>query len=111
MLEEEKENTQIYHNCKYRNRNGTNKLIQPGKICIFEGRNQLHYRNIKQKYSMETNTDKKHCKIPPRHRNHIVMMKLTLPRKVTVLNVRTFYARYKRVKGFVTCQCKHYAYI
>ena len=82
MLEGEKENTKIYHNCKYRNRNGTNKLIQLGEMCIFGGTSQLYYKNIKQNYSKKTNNNEKHCKMPPRYRNNIVMMKLAKAKKV-----------------------------
>lgn len=28
-----------YHNCRYRNRNGTNKLREKGDICMFGGTN------------------------------------------------------------------------
>ena len=28
----------IYHNCRFRNRNDTNRLIGEGKICIVFGR-------------------------------------------------------------------------
>ena len=36
--------------------------------------------------------------MPPRHRNNIVMVKLAMPRKVTLPNGRVFYAKYIRVK-------------
>ena len=52
----------------------------------------------KKNYSKRTNDNEKHCKMPPRHRNNIVMIKLAMPKKVTLPNGRTFYAKYKRVK-------------
>ena len=53
----------------------------------------------KKNYSKRTNDNEKHCEMPPRHRNNIVMIKLAMPKKVTLPNGRTFYAKYKRVKG------------
>lgn len=38
--------TKFYHNCSYRKKNGTNKLMEPGKGCIFGGTNSLHYREV-----------------------------------------------------------------
>ena len=40
MEKEEELGTKIYHNCDYRNKNGSNKLKEPSKQCIFGGTNQ-----------------------------------------------------------------------
>ena len=42
----------MYNNCRYRNRNGTIKLIEPGQIYIFGGTNQLCYKKSR-KYSFQ----------------------------------------------------------
>lgn len=41
------EDGKIYHNCCFRSRNGTNKLIGERKNSIFGGTDKLYYKGVK----------------------------------------------------------------
>ena len=96
---------------KYRNRNGNSKLLAENEICICGGTSNLYWREVKNLISknylvtrsvfqkpnhLKTNLIK--TTTAKRRRNNIVMVKLDRPKKVTLPNGRTFYAKYKVLK-------------